>query len=567
MRRPFSYPELKLTLTLPSIAENKLLNSLATLMKSNSTERIDQKTSEFRQYRAPQSDREVVVDPRLDQAAVVLASNKRLSGQQDSRWVAMRRDARKQLIQDAVRYTGVYRDTSWVDYDSDRAIIMAGHQPSLFHPGVWFKNFALSHLASRLDATAVNLVVDNDVAKSSSIRVPTIDPSTGLAAYRAVPYDASGGGVPYEQTTVSDLERFDRFDEAVAQTVNPLVADPSIRELWPHAREAIGRCGVAGCALAQARHGLEGEIGLRTLELPLGVFCRSRAFAEFAISILTEMPRFQKCYNDSSAYYRAVHGIRSSAHPVPDLDRQGEWFEAPLWIYGNQSPHRKAAWVRMQDDCIEISDLGNRLVRIDTRSVSDAIDQLTAALTPEFKIRPRALLTTMYSRLVLSDLFLHGIGGGKYDQLGDMVTKAFFDIVPPQFMVLSATMHLPGQDGGVFEDQARPLKRRIRETHFQGERFVDELGRDSSLVAQKEELLGSIPPKGERAQWHAKVTDVNRRLAEQLSETRNKLQNQLASAQRRSTASQILRSREHSFCVFPLSYLTESFSKMLVEKV
>ena len=31
------------------------------------------------------------------------------------------------------------------------------------------------------------------------------------------------------------------------------------------------------------------------------------------------------------------------------------------------------------------------------------------------KIRPRAILTTLYSRLFLSDLFIHGIGGAKYD--------------------------------------------------------------------------------------------------------------------------------------------------------
>jgi hypothetical protein len=532
-------------------------------MNSYSTEPFDQKASEFRQYRAPQMDREVFVDPPLSQASAVLASNVRLSVGYDSRLKKIRREARGQLIQDAVRYTGVYRDTSWVDFDGDRPIIMAGHQPSLFHPGVWFKNFALSELASNLDSTAVNLVVDNDVAKTSSIRVPTVDQSTGLAAYRAIEYDVAGGGVPYEQTTVGDLERFGRFDHEVAKTVNPLVEDPSINQLWPYARAAIKRCGVAGCALAQARHELEAEIGLRTLELPLSVFCRSRAFAELALSILTELPRFQTCYNDSSAYYRAVHGIRSSAHPVPDLDQQGEWFEAPLWIYGNQSPHRKAAWVRMRDNCIEISDLGNRLVRIDTQNLSDAIDQLTAAITPEFKLRPRALLTTMYSRLVLSDLFLHGIGGGKYDQLGDMVTRSFFEITPPQFMVLSATIHLPGVDGTGSDEEVRSLKRRIRETHFQGERFHDKLGDDLGLISQKQELLRSIPPKGHRADWHASVTEVNLKLAERLSQTRIELQRQLAVAQRHLVARSILRSREHSFCVFPLSYLKDVFSNML----
>ena len=59
------------------------------------------------------------------------------------------------------------------------------------------------------------------------------------------------------------------------------------------------------------------------------------------------------------------------------------------------------------------------------------------------KIRSRALITTLWSRLVLSDLFLHGIGGGKYDQVTNALIAEFFGLEPLRFMVLSATLHLP----------------------------------------------------------------------------------------------------------------------------
>ena len=35
----------------------------------------------------------------------------------------------------------------------------------LFHPGVWLKNFALGTLARRLNAVAVNLLIDTDTIK------------------------------------------------------------------------------------------------------------------------------------------------------------------------------------------------------------------------------------------------------------------------------------------------------------------------------------------------------------------------------------------------------------------
>ena len=52
------------------------------------------------------------------------------------------------------------------------ALIVTGHQPELFHPGVWVKNFALQGLARADGATALNLVVDYDTVKATVLRVP-----------------------------------------------------------------------------------------------------------------------------------------------------------------------------------------------------------------------------------------------------------------------------------------------------------------------------------------------------------------------------------------------------------
>ena len=59
------------------------------------------------------------------------------------------------------------------------------------------------------------------------------------------------------------------------------------------------------------------------------------------------------------------------------------------------------------------------------------------------EIRPRALITTMYARLFLSDLFIHGIGGAKYDELTDAIIRRFFGIEPPAYMTVTGTVRLP----------------------------------------------------------------------------------------------------------------------------
>lgn len=522
--------------------------------------------AEFRQYQAPQQHGQALIDPPLPQAAELLRCNLACLDRHDESIRQLRRSARRELIDAALRYTSAYRDTSWLKPHPDQPIVMAGHQPTLFHSGVWFKNFALSHLAERLSAIAVNLIVDNDVATSSSIRVPTIHPQTGIGTYRVVAYDRPPGGVPYEQTTIRDREQFDQFDQQVAAAIRPLVAEPCITRLWEHARQAVQRCGVAGCALAQARHGLEGELGVRTLELPLGVLCRSVAFARFVCQLVTDLPRFHRCYNEAADHYRIAHGIRSAAHPVPNLAADQEWLEVPLWIYGDDRPQRRAAWVRRRGDTCVISDRAGCEVTIDANFPHLAAEQLAAQGSANVKLRPRALLTTMYARLVLSDLFLHGIGGGKYDQLGDLIMRRFFGIEPPRFMVISATVRLPtsaGQRQGSLADEAARLKRELRDCEYQGERFADRVALSPLDSQQKRQLLAELPPPGQRWAWQREIEAVNRRLAEQLADYRTELAERLRGVQQAQKTDALLSSREHPFCLFPLDYLTANYQRLL----
>jgi len=497
-----------------------------------------------------------------------------------NRWQSLRAQARQQLLADALRYTAAYRDVGWARALIDastagpRPIVMAGHQPTLFHPGVWFKNFVLSRIGQQVGGIAINLVIDNDVATGCTMRVPTLASRLGREGsedivYTSVPYDRAGGGVPFEQASVGDRELFDHFDVAVRDAILPLVPDPCVDQLWRHARQAIKRCEVAGCALAQARHGLEGDVGLNTLELPMSVVCRGPAFAQFVYWILSELPKFSAAYNQGVRIYRQAHGIRSAAHPVPDLhheyDSDGSlWYEAPLWVYGNDSPTRKPVWVKIEPGQLTLSDRRGWTWVLDRRpGAADAASQLAAVASPHCKIRPRALLTTMYARSVLSDLFLHGIGGGKYDQLGDMIFQSFFGLEPPEFMVVSATIQLPGIQTQDLDAQLGTIQRRLRETQYQPENFADVVQLDPILLARKSQLLANIPPRGEKQFWHDEVSQINQRLSSSLVELRRSLRQQASRVRAAQESQSRLTSREHSFCLFPLNYLVDAFDTLL----
>src|SRR5439155_15975642 len=61
----------------------------------------------------------------------------------------------------------------------------------------------------------------------------------------------------------------------------------------------------------------------------------------------------------------------------------------------------------------------------------------------QVRLAPRALTLTMFLRLLIVDQFVHGIGGGRYDQVADSIIGDFFGFAPPKFAVTTATMFLP----------------------------------------------------------------------------------------------------------------------------
>jgi len=86
----------------------------------------------------------------------------------------------------------------------------------------------------------------------------------------------------------------------------------------------------------------------------------------------------------------------------------------------------------------------------------------------EVRVAPRALTLTAFFRLLLADQFVHGIGGGRYDQVTDRLIASHFGVEPPAFSVTTATLYFPAARGQK-RISLRPLLqegRRIRHGSF-----------------------------------------------------------------------------------------------------
>jgi hypothetical protein len=299
----------------------------------------------YRKLRAPQGDGETLIDPPAEQVGEVLERNRsliqgfdiELQGRPLSRLIA---NCRSQLIQAASSATRQYRDVDIPALSSPAPpIMLAGHQPELFHPGVWYKNFVLCNLAAEHRAVAINLVIDSDVAKDALVRVPT--GRMGEPRVESVPFDHPSGEIPFEERSIVDRDCWTSFGQRVRQAVRSLVPYPLFEDIWPLAFERSVQTDQLGICLSQARHQLEGAWGAQTLELPQSQVCQLEAFHWFTAHLLAHLPRFWDIYNSSVTEYRRVNRVRSSAHPVPNLATDDRWLEAPFWIWSSDSPTRR----------------------------------------------------------------------------------------------------------------------------------------------------------------------------------------------------------------------------------
>ncbi len=409
-------------------------------------------------------------------------------------------------------------------------LVITGHQPELFHAGVWVKNFATAALARAHGGLGLNLIVDNDLPKSASIRVPRVGKDR-LQTVR-VEFDQWKGEMPYEDLAVHDESLFASFGDRVRQVLGGVIADPIIEGFWPCAlRQAKGQP-TLGMRLALARRELESKWGVSNLEIPLSQVCQTEGFFWFASHLLAQLPRFQQIHNAALAEYRAVYGIRSKNHPVSALGVQGEWREAPFWVWRQGQPRRRPLLVRQAPRTMFLRIAGEDDPLIELPLSPDheaccAVERLHDLATRSIRLRTRALTTTMFCRYLLGDLFIHGIGGAKYDELGDSIARRFFGIEPPEFLTLSLTAWLGLPDQTATPSELATLERVLRDLVYNPDRHFSEplSPQVRNLISNKREAIareGST--RQERIARFRAIRAINEALRELVQESRHSLQ-------------------------------------------
>jgi hypothetical protein len=321
-------------------------------------------------------------------------------------------------------------------------------------------------------------------------------------------------------------------------------------------------------AMSQMRHQLELAWHAGSLEIPQSLVCQTSPFRWFAAALLGDADRFRTAYNRSLADYRQTHRLRNHAQPVPDLAADDGWTEAPFWIWSSENPTRRPLFVKPSAGQLLLSDQAGWSETLPEHrdDASSVVERLAEWESRGVKLRTRALMTTMYARLLLADVFIHGIGGAKYDQVTDAICEQYFGFRLPTHLTLTGTLRLPIAHESIPPDRCQELRQALRSLRYHPETNLDlaavaadERQQVAHLVDQKQTWVNTTKTPANAAERHHQIAAANEALKSWTTPQRGKLEAELAASLRQQGANQLLDSREYPFCLFPRGPLQNFF--------
>ena len=170
---------------------------------------------------------------------------------------------------------------------------------------------------------------------------------------------------------------------------------------------------------------------------------------------------------------------------------------------------------------------------------------------------PKALALTLFTRVFVCDLMIHGVGGGRYDRVTDGVCRRYYGVEPPAFAVASITMYLPLGAHIVTEDEVASARERVNRLEHNPDALLGEVEFDSpeeqhralALAEEKGSLVASIAaPEADKKSLGLRIREVNAELAALLAPLRQGMADELASLETQRAASEILTDRTYPFC-------------------
>ena len=450
-------------------------------------------------------------------------------------------------------------------YAPDKDITETGHSPILAHPGVLIKHGLINSIAKKVNGIGVNMVVDNDACHDNYLSIPDIN---GMdSSVERIEFLSSLYNLAFEEIKYTDSTQLMSFKESVLKALHNPDMKRTFEDFINIVINLSGQTQQFSDLFTYARHAFLLRFGICNLEVPVSLISETEPFLNFFLHITANARSFVDIYNAKLREYRRLKKISSKANPLPDLMEKGYVVELPFWIW-REGKSRKNLFASVANNRHISIICENRIVTHfdfgENCNSSGNLERLKDLINTGIKFRPKAIVNTMYSRMFFSDLFIHGIGGAKYDLVTDEIIREFFGVEPPAYATVSATLHLPYKPFNVSNDDVIALKHVIKDMDYNPDRYASgEIMEDAgmeSMVSEKKELIAREAHNSEeRHRSFDRLRELNALMKEKIRPLIKEKEKEQEDLEKRLRYNSIVTNREYPFCIYPELMLRELF--------
>ncbi len=541
------------------------------------------------EFKIPDKDRSLFFSPDLEISSLIDNNIKNISlydkeSIKGVKFSELREKSRDEIIRIAKNYTenifkSLNKEFNFNLDVNDSAVIVTGHAPLFYHPGVWIKNYLVSLLSTKQNRIGLNVVMDNDTPVEDSIGIP--DLNNEFASTRNIKFLYNQKGLAYEEIerVVSNKEnsspnlsqKQDSFHGLIKKKCDiglknqenlPVAKYMKLIQQGEEFSENVGE------SLTFARRHFEIDFDIRNIEIPISKIADTEGFSIFFLSIACDHCRFADIYNKELERYRKEKKIRSTANPLPNLKANGEIYELPFWVW-KVNCAREALYIRkIKDQQVELlsKDLKSIGVISPDATNQNNLEALKKIANSGYKIRPKAVTNTIFLRLFLSDIFVHGIGGAKYDLITDEIIRGFFNIEPPAYITISATLYPPFNRYDVKKEDLHALEFDIKKMKHNPDKYIPKILAQNNdimdLVNEKYKLIedDSIERKSEKFK---RIKDINMELCSHIQQSFNEKELAIETLKNKLNHNKVINCRNSPIFIYPEYYIKEFYNEVL----
>jgi hypothetical protein len=384
---------------------------------------------------------------------------------------------------------------------------MTGHQPVVFHAGLVCKYETVQSFADAQRLVAVSVLIDSDEGDAGAFAYPKLqDANVHAGRWPQLQVAETSWSTSPGLHSHSRLRQTAEIDAVARHVAEQLRSSQCVAAATAFESVAAAYLRFAGRGTLLANTAVRRAAGIapRMLEIPLSVVCRFPEVQFFWRGILEAPREFADCCNATLKQHRERHNIRNEANPFPSLRVSEDGCELPFWIVDQSAGIRRVLDQRAAESGIPTSD-------------------------DDLQWIPRGPLISATLRLLFADLFVHGTGGGTYDQFTDELIRTWWKVEPPPFAVVSGSRYLFELERAEYR-RCSDVSARMRELQFHPQRFFGTGDFPAGTESRLRELVRAREDAVAALKRAREIRETGREPARQIQELADAIRETVAAA-------------------------------------